>query len=106
MRRELARAQQDEDRQETKRWRDSMMQRMDKQDDKINLLVLAQATDMRSDIIHKCHRYLDDLGKASTEEKEALSAQHREYQNFCDTNDLDNNFIDSMVKRVMALPER
>lgn len=61
---------------------------------------------MRSDIVHKCHRYLDDLGKASTEEKDALKAEHDEYSAVCAANEITNNFVDMMVQRVMELPER
>ena len=61
---------------------------------------------MRSDIIHKVHRYLDDLGMASVEEKQALKEQHKEYGHFCKINGIENDFLDDMIKRVMNLPER
>lgn len=61
---------------------------------------------MREGIGHKCHRYLDDLGKASTEEKDALKAEHDEYSAVCAANEITNNFVDMMVQRVMELPER
>lgn len=104
--RDEARADADEKRAAEAQWRKELMSRMDSQDKKIELLVLAQATDMRSDIIHKCHRYLDDLGMASVEEKDALKAHHKEYKKFCKTNEIENDFIDVMVQRVMDLPER
>lgn len=106
MKRDMAKEQQNEDRTETKRWRESLMKRMDEQDRKIDLVVSAQATDMRSDIVHKVHRYLDDLGMASVEEKSVLKEQHKEYKKFCDANDIENDFLDAMVQRVMDLPER
>ena len=87
-------------------WREGVTKRLDGQDERIATILQAQCSQMRSDIIHKCHRYLDDLGKASTEEKEALKAEHDEYSAMCAANDIVNNFVDMMVQRVMELPER
>lgn len=87
-------------------WREEMVKLMDNQDERINTILTAQCSQMRSDIIHKCHRYLDDLGKASTEEKDALKAEHEEYSAVCKANGIVNNFVDMMVQRVMELPER
>lgn len=87
-------------------WRDSTTKRLDEQDRRIETILQAQCSQMRSDIIHKCHRYLDDLGKASTEEKEALKAEHGEYSSVCEANGIVNSFVDMMVQRVMELPER
>lgn len=94
-------------------WRDSVDQRLSELakgisdvDDKTNRSIAVQAAQIRSDIIHKCHRYLDDLGMASTEEKQALSDEHKQYAEFCADLDVENNFIDALVKRVMHLPER
>ena len=87
-------------------WRDNMTKRLDQQDERIETILRAQCSQTRSDIIHKCHRYLDDLGRASTEEKAALHAEHQEYAEMCAANDIVNSFVDGLVKRVMALPER
>jgi hypothetical protein len=87
-------------------WRAEMIARMQAQDNRIDTILQAQCTQMRSDIIHKCHRYLDDLGRASTEEKEALNAEHENYTAMCAANDIVNNFVDKLVERVMQLPER
>lgn len=87
-------------------WRAEMIARMQDQDNRIDTILQAQCTQMRSDIIHKCHRYLDDLGRASTEEKEALNAEHENYTAMCAANDIVNNFVDKLVERVMQLPER
>lgn len=87
-------------------WREEMVKLMDTQDERINTILTAQCSQMRSDIIHKCHRYLDDLGKASTEEKNALKTEHEEYSAICQANGIVNNFVDMMVQRVMDLPER
>ena len=87
-------------------WRDSVTKRLDKQDERIDTILTAQCSQIRSDIVHKCHRYLDDLGKASTEEKDALKAEHDEYSAVCNANGIVNNFGDRMVQRVMELPER
>jgi len=87
-------------------WRAEMIAQMQAQDERIDTILQAQCTQMRSDIIHKCHRYLDDLGRASTEEKEALNAEHEDYSAMCAANDIVNNFVDKLVERVMQLPER
>lgn len=87
-------------------WRAEIIKQMQTQDERIDTILKAQCSQTRSDIIHKCHRYLDDLGKASTEEKEALKAEHEEYSAMCEANDIVNNFVDLMVQRVMELPER
>ena len=94
-------------------WRDSVDVKLEELakgindvDDKTRRSIAVQAAQIRSDIIHKCHRYLDDLGRASTEEKEALSDEHEQYARFCADLDVENNFIDALVERVMNLPER
>lgn len=87
-------------------WRNCVVARLDQQDERIDTILTAQCSQMRSDIVHKCHRYLDDLGKASTEEKDALKAEHDEYSAVCAANEITNNFVDMMVQRVMDLPER
>lgn len=87
-------------------WRNCVVARLNQQDDRIETILTAQCSQMRSDIIHKCHRYLDDLGRASTEEKDALKAEHDEYSAVCAANEITNNFVDMMVQRVMELPER
>lgn len=75
-------------------------------DRRIKLLMDNQAANTRADIIHKCHRYLDDLGCCSLEERDALNAQWKDYCEFCELNNVENNFIDNLVKQVMDLPTR
>lgn len=87
-------------------WRESIERKLDDIEEKVNHNSRVQAAQLRSDIIHKCHRYLDDLGKAGTEEKEALHDEHEQYTQFCYDLETPNNFIDNLVERVMALPER
>lgn len=87
-------------------WRDSVTKRLDEIESKVDRSVTQLAMWTRSDIVHKCHRYLDDLGKASIEEKQALHDEHVQYSQFCDDLGVDNNFIDNLVARVMELPER
>ena len=87
-------------------WRRKTDKRLDAIEEKQNRSIAQQAVDIRSDIIHKCHRYLDDLGKAGIEEKEALHDEHEQYAKFCEDLGMDNNFIDDLVQRVMDLPER
>lgn len=104
--RDAARADTDAKRKAEAEWRDNVTQRLDDMEDKLNRSVLQQTVQIRSDIIHKCHRYLDDLGRASSEEKETLSDAYEQYCKFCADLDIENDFIDMMVARVMELPER
>ena len=91
---------------ESKAWRESVDAKLSDMEGKLDRSISTQAAQIRSDIVHKCHRYLDDLGRASTEEKKALHDEHVQYAEFCDDLGIDNNFIDELVSRVMALPER
>lgn len=104
--RDAAKADAERERQERVEWRKRVEDRLDSQDELIDTILTAQCSQMRSDIIHKCHRYLDDLGRASIEEKNALKAEHEEYSAVCKANGIVNNFVDLMVQRVMELPER
>ena len=56
---------------------------------------------MRGDLIHKAHRYVDDKGYASIEEKDSWHEEWTQYQSICPR----NGFIDSLAAQVMALPE-
>ena len=56
---------------------------------------------MRGDLIHKAHRYVDDRGYASIEEKESWHEEWTQYQSICPR----NGFIDALAEQVMALPE-
>lgn len=87
-------------------WREAISKRLTEIEDKLERSISSQVMQIRSDLIHKCHRYLDDLGRASTEEKDALNEQHRQYTKFCKDLDIENDFIDRMVDRVMDLPNR
>ena len=88
------------------KWRDDVVERLDSQDERIDTILTAQCSQMRSDLIHRAHRYVDDLGCASTEEKESFWAEYEEYVRICDANDIVNHFIDNLAKQVMALPNR
>lgn len=105
-RRSAEAARTDEKRRIDAEWRERMEEHMDEQDRKISAILGAQCSQMRSDIIHKCHRYLDDLGCAGVEEKQSLHAEYMDYQTLCSEHDIVNHFVDSLVKRVMELPER
>lgn len=87
-------------------WRAEIVDRMDEQDDKFMSMLKAQVTQMRSDTLHKCHRYLDDLGMASTEEKTSFWAEYEEYCELCEKYGIENNFVKELAQRVMHLPER
>lgn len=87
-------------------WREEMVERMDTQDERTMSILRGQTTQMRSDLIHRAHRYLDDLGRASTDEKEAFDEEYKDYCAICEAYGIENSFIDSLQKRVMSLPER
>ncbi len=87
-------------------WRDCVVSRLDKQDERIDTILTAQTTQMRSDLIHRAHRYVDDLGCASTEEKQSFWAEYEDYVRICDANNVMNHFIDNLAEQVMALPNR
>ena len=94
-------------------WRDSIDKRLNDMEDKLDELekkqnrsISQQAVQIRADIVHKCHRYLDDLGRASSEEKETLNDAYEKYGEFCEDLEMENDFIDLLVQRVMELPER
>lgn len=87
-------------------WRDGITARLDAQDERIDTILTAQTTQMRSDLIHRAHRYVDDLGCASTEEKQSFWAEYEDYIRICDANNVVNHFIDNLAEQVMALPNR
>lgn len=98
----------DKERDESERnaWRAGVDQKLKDQDGKIDAVLQAQCSQIRSDILHKAHRYIDDLGCASTEEKKALWAEYEDYMSICDANNISNHFIDSLANQVMELPNR
>lgn len=105
-RRDEKEAAQAERHREEKEWRDTVTARLDTSDRRIGMLMDAQANVMRSDIIHKAHRYLDDNGCASTAEKESMHEMWTAYCEFCTENDIVNSFVDELVQQVMQLPNR
>lgn len=94
------------DESERKAWRAGVDQKLKDQDGKIDAVLQAQCSQIRSDILHKAHRYIDDLGCASTEEKKALWAEYEDYMSICDANNISNHFIDTLANQVMELPNR
>ena len=91
---------------ESKEWREGIERRMDKQDECVESILEAQCTQMRSDITHKIHRYLDDLECASTEEKQSLYAEYEVYCEVCEKHGITNHFVEQLVTQVMGLPDR
>lgn len=87
-------------------WREHVVTRLDQQDERIDTILTAQCSQMRSDLIHRAHRYIDDLGCAGTEEKQSFWAEYEDYMRICDANSIVNHFIDNLAKQVMALPNR
>lgn len=104
--RDAARAETEAERRERAEWRGRVENRLDGQDEKIMSMLKSQVTQMRSDCLHRAHRYLDDLGMASTEEKDSFWAEYKEYCDLCKQYGIDNDFVDELAQRVMALPER
>lgn len=87
-------------------WRDSVEVRLSEQDGKIDAVLRGQTTQMRSDLVHKAHRYIDDLGCAGIEEKKAWWAEYEDYCAICEAHEIKNSFVDELAKQVMALPDR
>lgn len=94
-------------------WRTDIEQRMadfekalENQNTKIDSVLKGQITQMRSDIVHKAHRYLDDLGCASTDEKNAFDEEFKDYVALCEAYDIENDFVNTLHDQVKALPGR
>lgn len=87
-------------------WRDSVEARLTEQDGKIDAVLRGQTTQMRSDLVHRAHRYIDDLHAASTDEKQAFWAEYEDYVAICEANGITNSFIDNIAQQVMDLPNR
>ena len=94
------------DESERKAWRKSVDDKLKDQDGKIDAVMLGQTTQMRADITHKIHRYMDDLGCASTEEKNSLNAEYKVYCEICKKYGIENDFVAHMMEQVMELPSR
>ena len=104
--RDEARKETDEARRREDEWRSSIDARLDAQDAKIDDLLASQCSQLRSDIVHKAHRYLDDMGCASVEEKRSLYAEYEDYGLLCEKAGVRNHLIDRLVERIVDLPER
>lgn len=104
--RDAARAETQAKRDAEAEWRARVDRRMDEHDEKIMSMLKSQVTQIRSDTLHRAHRYIDDLGCASVEEKDAFWAEYVEYCNLCKQYGIKNSFVDEIAQRVMALPER
>lgn len=87
-------------------WREEIVKLIDTQDGKIMSMLKSQVTQLRSDALHKAHRYIDDLGCASTEEKDAFWAEYQEYCSLCEQYGIENSFVDELARKVMDLPTR
>lgn len=99
-------AEMEADQQRRDAWREGVSARLGKLEERVDLSHRAQCSQIRSDVLHKAHRYLDDLGCASTEEKQSLWSEYEDYIAFCEANNVENHFIDSIVRNVMDLPNR
>lgn len=87
-------------------WRDGVEQRLAEQDEKIDAVLRGQTTQMRSDLVHKAHRYIDDMGCAGVEEKKAWWAEYEDYCAICEAHSIKNSFVDQLAQLVMTLPDR
>ena len=96
----------DEERKRRSEWRDGVDKRLDAQDAKIATILKGQTTQMRSDIIHRAHRYIDDLGCASVDEKAAFWDEYKDYCMACEAYNITNSFVDNIARQVMELPDR
>lgn len=104
--RDEAKAETESERRERAEWRAKVEERLDDQEDKINAVLKGQCTQMRSDLVHRAHRYIDDLGCASVEEKDAFWAEYEEYCDLCKKYKIKNSFVDQLAGQVMDLPDR
>lgn len=104
--RDAARAETQAKRDAEAEWRTAVDKHFAEQDDKIQAILKAQVTQMRSDAVHKAHRYIDDLGCASTEEKKAFWAEYQDYCEVCEKYGIENSFVDELARTVMELPPR
>lgn len=104
--RDAARAETQAKRDAEAEWRIAISERIEDQDEKIHAILKAQVTQMRSDGLHRIHRYLDDLGCASTEEKDAFWTEYEEYCGLCEKYGIENDLVETLARRVMELPER
>ena len=87
-------------------WRERVDGRLDRQDKKIAAVLKGQTTQMRSDLVHRAHRYIDDLGCAGMEEKDAFWAEYEDYCEICRQHGIKNSFVDRLAQQVMGLPDR
>lgn len=87
-------------------WREGMSSRVGRLEAVLDVILELQLSQMRSDLVHRAHRYLDDLHAASTEEKDVFWAQYEDYTRLCAAHNKENEFIDRLAQRVMQLPER
>lgn len=104
--REEAQAETDAKRRAEAEWRERVDGRLDRQDDKIAAVLKGQTTQMRSDLVHRAHRYIDDLGCAGMEEKDAFWAEYEDYCEICKQHGIKNSFVDRLARQVMELPDR
>ena len=94
------------DRKRRDSWREGISARVGRLESVLDVLLKLYLSQMRSDITHKCHRYIDDLHAASTEEKDSLWAEYEDYKAVCDAHGIDNHYIDKLVEQTMELPPR
>lgn len=87
-------------------WRKRIEREFSEQNGSIITILEAQCTQMRSDITHKVHRYMDDLQCASDEEKQSLQGEYDLYCSICRKYGIENHFVEHMVRQVMELPSR
>lgn len=104
--RDAEKAETDAKRKAEAEWRESIDKRLNEQAETIVAILDNQCSQTRSDIVHKYHRYVDDLGCASVEEKDALRAEHKQYSAICEKYGIENDLIDDLVQQVMDLPTR
>ena len=102
----LSQAEWNEDRSNWYSWRERIEKEFSEQNQRTMAILELQCSQMRSDLIHRAHRYIDDLGCASMEEKDVYWAQYEDYLKMCDASEIENHFIDRLATQVMNLPTR
>ena len=102
----LSQAEWNEDRSNWFSWRERIEKEFAEQNQRTMAILELQCSQMRSDLIHRAHRYIDDLGCASMEEKNVFWAQYEDYLSMCKASDIENHFIDKLASQVMELPDR
>ena len=98
--RDLARLETEAKRRAEREWRDEMERKLDAQGENLDAIKDATQTTMRTSLLHYAEKYLT-RGWVTPEERASLYDMYKKYSALNA-----NGYIDSYIKRVMALPDR